>query len=463
MGEWQATLHMTRGATAATVAAALLASCTAPLVVTAAGEPGKGTSTSAGRRAANPPATRLPATGPAAAPPSSATATPASASTSPSAPGPATPTISGSTPLATASGAPAASGEAPAREAGAERVALAARLAPLAHVGHAAATVQLVSDRGAGILGNNGVSLVPLGGGNIVANNGTGAVSNGGASLVGNNTGAYRLRGLALLAVEAGALGARPGEQYLGRAARPDGASVDSYAVGTTETRDVVIAADGQRLQEEHTTEIVYHANDNFRTGRTVRRLYGPDGAEHAVLTYRESYDEVGHLSELRYEPSTFRVPGTPIDLAIEAFTLDVARGQGAYHLRFRHLKLEERGTIAQVARRSDGAIAINMADPLDLAGGESRVTDEAGATRYARTLRLADDGQHQAVDLGDGWALALVRRSPQDPFRGTVQAQGREAGAVAFVREATGGLSIRVEQAGNQPVLEIRGQDPLP
>lgn len=342
-------------------------------------------------------------------------------------------------------------------DAAAIRAVLAARLAPLARMAEAAAVAQLVSDRGAGVVSNNGMGLVPFGGANLVPLGGGHAISNGGGSLVSKSK--YRLPGFALLAEGPGAAAAAPGEAYLGRTTRPDGATVDSYAVGTGETRDVTSAADGRRLQEERTTGITYHANDAFRDGLTTRRLIGPDGAVHATLAYHETYDEAGALVALRYEPSTFTAPGTPIDLAIDALTIDLAAGEGAFRTRFRHLGLEERGTITQLVRRADGALAINMADPLDLAGGTSTVTDADGATRFGRTLRLDAEGQHLNVDLGDGWTMGLRRGSSRDAFRGAVRDGGKDAGTAELVRAVDGAITIDVRPAADPTPLAITGE----
>lgn len=357
--------------------------------------------------------------------------------------------------------------------AAAVRAVLAERLTPLARMAEAAAAVQLISDRGTGVVSNNGVGLVPqgggnlvpfgganivpLGGGSLVPNGGANVIGNGGASLVASR--AYRLPGFALLAEGPGAAGALPGEAYLGRTPRPDGSYVDSYAVGTAETRDVASTGDGRRLQEERTTGIVYHPNDNFRTGLTTRRLYAPDGTAHATLVYRETYDEAGAFIALRYEPSTFQVPGSSVDLAIEALTIDLATGEGTFHTTFRHLGLEERGTITQLVRRADGALAVNMADPLDLAGGTSTVTDAAGQVRYGRSVRLDDDGQHLTVDLGDGWTMGLERASSRDAFRGAVRNGGKDAGMAELVREASGAVTIDVRPDVDPTPLAISGK----
>lgn len=301
-----------------------------------------------------------------------------------------------------------------------DRTALTKQLLPLVQVVRAGRRLARLGDQAAGVISNNGSSFISDQGGGLISDKGSGLVANNGGGLVGKSK-------RVLLQANDRAPATTPylGEAEIERGTRPDGASQIAFATGEAETRDVFSRADGTPLLEERVSGITYYPDGGFKSGRTVRRIFGPEGAERARLSFDETFDASGRLETLVSHPSTFQEPEQGINVAIARLELDMRAKTGSFELRYKHLGLVETGTLSQLAAGPKGQVAIDLIDPMALCGGRSEVVTEAGERRYGRNQTLDATGQAASYDLGDGFGLSLRRATPFADFSGTLTRAG--------------------------------------
>jgi sugar lactone lactonase YvrE len=311
------------------------------------------------------------------------------------------------------------------------QAAIGPKLALVAQLAFTQGRAGLVGEAGAGVLSNNGGSLISSVDARIVANNG----------------GAYRLMQVEV-AAPAIATSAKAGETLVGSRNWPAGDHTLEFFVGDWKTaianRLVHTTAAGEPRFEGVSEVEEQFADKKVKVQRFEQVQLGNTGELRLMRKSRQTSDETGGLTSLAFLPNAtkVRMPEIGAMVDIDAFEIQPKAKTGSYTYRFPTTGNLETGTLKDVGPDANGGYWFSYGDALGYYSGEADVKDSAGKLLFHKSRKVDGAKVTRGYDLGDGVTMDLDRvdANGQRTFQGPLAVDGKKAADVvlAFMPDGT-------------------------